>query len=115
MRRFITPRAAGRKYRNLPTEADGIKFDSKKEAGRYLQLKLCVAAGQVRALRLQVPYKLAVNGKHVCTYRADFVYEGKFGARWIEVVEDVKGVRTREYLIKKKLMAAIYGIEIRET
>jgi hypothetical protein len=104
-----------RKYHNEPTEVDGIHFGSKKEASRYEQLKLCQMAGIVRNLKLQVPYKLKVNGLLVCTYKADFVYEDKFGSRWKEIIEDVKGMRTREYIIKRKLMKAIYGIEIRET
>lgn len=103
------------KYRNKRTLLDGILFDSKKEASRYGQLKLGELGGVVRNLRVQVPYKLKVNGQLICTYRADFVYEDKFGRNWKEIVEDVKGVKTRDYVLKRKLMKAIYGIEIRET
>jgi hypothetical protein len=98
------------KFGNHKTVVDGIKFDSKAEATRYSVLKVLQAAGVVADLRLQVPYELAVNGLKVCRYIADFVYtiDGK------EVVEDVKGVRTPEYQLKRKLMLAVFGIEIQE-
>lgn len=99
------------KYRNIKTQIDGITFDSKKEAGRYSDLKLMERAGAIRNLRLQVPYVFTHKGTKICTYRADFVYED--GSR--SVVEDVKGKRTRDYVIKRNLMKAFYGIEILET
>jgi hypothetical protein len=103
------------KYNNVKTEIDGITFDSKKEAAHYLQLQLLLRAGVIRDLRLQVPFVLAVNGVKVCTYRADFVYREKDKSRrWVEVVCDVKGVRTPTYNLKKKLMKAIRGISILE-
>lgn len=103
------------KYRNRKTEVDGILFDSRKEATRYGALKLAERAGMVRDLKLQVPFKLEVNGVLVCTYKADFVYEDKFGSQWKRIVEDCKGYQTPVYRLKKKLMRAIHGIEIRET
>lgn len=99
------------KYRNIKTQIDGITFDSKKEASRYVDLKLLERAGQIRNLRLQVPYIFTHNDTKICTYRADFVYEE--GRR--SIVEDVKGKRTRDYMIKRNLMRAFYGIEILET
>jgi len=98
------------KFGNHKTVVDGITFDSKAEATRYSVLKVLQAAGVVTQLRLQVPYDLAVNGLKVCRYIADFVYtmDGK------EVVEDVKGMRTPEYKLKRKLMLAVFGIEIQE-
>jgi len=98
------------KFGNHKTVVDGITFDSKAEATRYSVLKVLQAAGVVTQLRLQVPYELTVNGLKVCRYIADFVYmmDGK------EVVEDVKGMRTPEYKLKRKLMLAVFGIEIQE-
>jgi hypothetical protein len=62
------------KYRNVKTEVDGIKFDSKKEATRYGQLRLLEKAGLIGNLRLQVQYPLIVHGVKVGSYVADFVY-----------------------------------------
>jgi len=99
------------KYRNSRTFFDGIKFASRKEARVYGWLKLRERQRDISELRLQVPYALQVNGEIICTYRADFVYLDRNGK---EVVADAKGYRTREYLMKRKLMKAIHGIEIRE-
>lgn len=98
------------KYHNRKTVVDGIVFDSKAEASRYGTLKLFSQAGLITDLQLQVPFLIVVNGQKICKYIADFVYteEGR------QVVEDVKGVRTREYVIKRKLMAAVFGITITE-
>lgn len=82
------------------------------EAARYGVLKTCQRNGIISNLRLQVPYELhAANGKTICKYIADFVYteHGK------EVVEDVKGMKTPVYNLKKKWMKAEYGISILET
>lgn len=99
------------KYGAKRTEVDGFVFHSKKEAQRYGQLKMLEQAGQISNLKLQVPYPLKVNGALITTYIADFVYDedGR------EVVEDVKGKRTQEYVIKKKLMQAVLKIAIFET
>jgi len=105
---------SGSKYGNVKTVVDGIIFDSKKEATRYGVLKLMESGGLIRNLRLQVPYKIRVNRVHVCTYRADFVYEEKFHNGWKEIVEDTKGVKTPVYNLKKKLMKAALGIEIQD-
>ncbi len=98
------------KYRAVRTTADGLSFASKKEATRYCQLKLLQTACTISNLRMQVPYKLIVNGVLVCRYISDFEYVEK----GISVVEDAKGYRTREYRLKKKLMLALFGITIRE-
>lgn len=97
------------KYRNVKTVVDGIKFDSKLEAARYGLLFLLKNAGKISDLRLQVPYRLEVNGMLVCKYIADFVYimDGK------EVVEDVKGMIAQHSAIKIKLMKAVHGIDIK--
>lgn len=105
------------KYKSRKTVVDGIEFDSKKEAKRYSELKLLERAGQIQELELQKPFVLIpaqkVNGRVVeraCKYIADFVYKenGK------TVVEDTKGVRTKDYIIKRKLMLLVYNIQIRE-
>lgn len=107
------------KYNNKKVTVNGQVFDSKKEANRYKELLLLEKAGAIKDLRMQVKFTLIpaqrdeATGKVVereCSYKADFVYEedGK------TVVEDVKGFRTKEYIIKRKLMMWRYGIRIRE-
>ncbi|MBZ0158440.1 MAG: DUF1064 domain-containing protein [Alphaproteobacteria bacterium] len=98
------------KFGARKTVVDGIRFDSAREARRYQELCLLEKTGQIQDLALQVPFIIEVGGKKICTYRADFCYTEK-GER---IVEDVKGHRTREYILKKKLTEAIYGIQIRE-
>lgn len=99
------------KYRNKQTQIDNITFASKREAARYQELLLLERAQEILDLRLQVKYPLVVRLHKVGTYIADFVY--KEGGR--EIVEDAKGVKTAVYRLKKKLMRAIYEIDIRET
>lgn len=99
------------KYGNIKVEADGQKFDSKAERGRWMDLRLLETAGSIKELKRQVTYPLDVNGVHICDYRADFVYIGKDGL----VVEDKKGYRTREFLIKVRLMLACHGVTVLET
>ena len=100
------------KYKNVKTTLDGIAFDSKKEGARYGELMWLAKAGAIQDLRLQVPFELIPKqaGERAVRYIADFVYteNGKM------IVEDVKGVRTDVYKIKKKLMLAVHGIRIRE-
>jgi len=113
------------KYGNRKTELDGMLFDSKHEAERWAELKWMERAGMVTDLKRQVPFVLIPaqrdeNGKVVereVKYIADFVYllhDGKSG--WARVVEDAKSeaTRTKEYVIKRKLMLAKYGIRIQE-
>ena len=101
------------KYRAIRTEVDGHVFASKAEARRYQELKLMERAGLIEALRLQPRYPLHVNGRLICTYVADFAYTDLEHGE--AVVEDVKGVRTPVYNLKKKLMKALYQIDITET
>lgn len=101
----------GPKYRNRKTVVDGITFDSKKEANRWGELRLLEQAGQISELRRQVPFELVVGCMKIAKYIADAVYVENGQT----VVEDCKGYRTREYRLKKKLMLACHGIEIRET
>lgn len=98
------------KYRAIRTEVDGIMFASKKEAMRYKELKFMLQEQRISDLVLQPKFPIEVNGKKICNYFADFLYQenGK------QVVEDVKGVKTSIYRVKKKLTEAIYNITIKE-
>lgn len=105
------------KYGAKKVTAQGITFDSKREANRYRELVLLERAGRLSNLQRQVKFELIpsqrINGKVVeraCTYVADFVYfqDGK------QIVEDAKGYKTPEYRIKKKLLLWVHGIQIKE-
>ena len=111
------------KYRNIKTVVDGITFDSKKEAARYGQLKLMEKAGEIAELELQPKFQMVVNGVKLGSYIGDFQYNEYLTPKAkrpkdehdrVSVVEDVKGVKTPVYNLKKKLVKALYGIEIRE-
>ena len=107
------------KYRNKKITIDGITFDSIKEGGRYRVLKLLVKAKEIKNLELQKKFELQpsytnANGKHIraINYLADFYYyDNKLGCY---VVEDVKGFRTKEYLLKKKMFEYKYNAIIKE-
>lgn len=94
------------KYRNVPTVIDGYRLDSKAEAKRYGELRLLEQARQIRGLTVHPRYPLEVNDVLVCTYEADFSYT--MNGNWVPVIEDVKGVKTPAYRIKKKLFEAIH-------
>ena len=119
------------KYGNKKITFDGITFDSRKEYNRYRELLLLEKAGAIQDLQLQVKFELipaqyeiveryGKNGQRLkdgrkciekeCAYIADFVYF----ENGVKVVEDTKGMRTKEYIIKRKLMLYIHGIKIRE-
>lgn len=99
------------KYRNKPTEVDGHRFDSQKEAHRYKVLKVLVASGAIADLELQPRFPLhAYGGTRVGTYVADFRY--RMGQ--VVVVEDVKGMKTQLYKWKKKHFEAEYDQTIIE-
>lgn len=125
--------AGENKYNNTKVKIDGIEFDSIKEADRYSELKILQRSGAISDLKMQVRYNLIPvlraeptevykrgpkkgqykPGKvleNAVYYIADFVYKenGK------EVVEDAKGARTKEYILKRKLMLWVHGIRIRE-
>ena len=94
-------------------------YDSKKEYGRANQLKLLQRAGLISDLREQVSYELIPAHRfedgsleRACRYIADFVYTDN--STGLTVVEDAKGVRTKEYVIKRKLMLYMHGIRIKE-
>ena len=99
------------KYGAVKVVIDGIKFDSKAEGRRYKNLKLLERAGEISELELQPRYDFVINGVKCGFYKADFRYieKGKL------IVEDVKGMKTPVYNLKKKLVKAIHGIEIYET
>lgn len=110
----LRPEEKKRKYRNQPVTVEGLRFDSKKEARRWIELSAIAKLGGIKNLRRQVRWDLVVNGIKVSHYTADFVYETLDGAI---VVEDTKSEATaqdRSYAIRKRLMAALYGIQIRE-
>ena len=112
-----------RKYRNIPVEVDGIRFDSRKEARRWSELKLLERAGEVTHLERQVRFACRVDGHLICHWVADFVFfdtrrEGPDGQVGCRVVEDVKSPITRKnpvYRIKKKLVEALFNVVITET
>ena len=125
------PTGGGRKYHNKPTErvtASGavLRFDSQKEARRYDELAALERAGKIRDLRMQVDFTLQEaytdgEGRRVraIRYRADFTYwryDDPPGG-WVRfVVEDVKSraTRTKEYVMKRKLMKERFNIDIQE-
>lgn len=100
------------KYHSIRVEQDGYVFDSKAEAARYSELKLLERACAIERLEVHPKFPLDVNGERVGTYIGDFRYT-KLPEHQV-VVEDVKGVRTAVYRLKKKLMKAIHGIGIAE-
>lgn len=131
----------GNKYKARKTIVDGLTFDSSKEAERYLDLKEQAEKGQIRALKLQVPYELIPNQyipidevykkgpkkgqkklklqERSVSYIADFVYEKKNeDGTYEEIVEDVKGYKKGAaysiFKIKKKMMLDRYGIIVSE-
>lgn len=121
-----------RKYGNKKITVDGVTFDSKKEYARFWDLDMLEKAGEITDLRRQVPFVLIPaqyetyaryskkTGKRLkdgrrmiereCTYFADFVYI----QNGVQVVEDTKGMRTKDYIIKRKLMLHVHGIKIHE-
>jgi len=101
------------KYGNTKTTVDGIKFDSKLEAMRYGELKIMLRAGLITDLELQKVFVVIDKqvGERATKYLADFTYRDEQG---LTVVEDCKGVKTPEYVIKRKLMLKEFGLKIRE-
>lgn|SRR5574341_659965 len=105
----------GTKYRNRPLRCRGGQMhQSTLEAKWCDDLNVLQAGGRIRELEAhpQPRYRLDVNGVHICDYVPDF--------RWTDCdtgavcVADAKGIRTREYELKKRLMLAVHGIEIQE-
>lgn len=108
-----------RKYGNRKTVIDGHTFDSKREATRYGVLKLLERTGTITDLELQPRFELIPKQRRddgrperACEYVADFRYtDTRIGQT---VIEDAKGMRTRDYIVKRKLMLQVHGISVRE-
>ena len=112
------------KYGNRKAMRGSICFDSQKEAARFDELVLLSKAGEIRDLKLQPEFTIqeaftTPDGEKVraVRYRADFSYrrpikEGP-DTRWETIVEDVKGFRTKEYELKRKLMLRL-GVKVIE-
>jgi hypothetical protein len=105
------------KYGAKKVTVNGITFDSQKEYRRFRELSLLERVGKITELQMQVKFELIpsqrIDGKVVeraCQYVADFVYteNGK------KVVEDTKGFKTKDYIIKRKLMLWVHGIQVKE-
>jgi hypothetical protein len=105
------------KYKAKKVTVSGITFDSQREYRRFRELSLLERAGKITDLQRQVKFELIpsqrIDGKVVeraCQYVADFVYieNGK------KVVEDTKGFKTKDYIIKRKLMLWVHGIQVKE-
>lgn len=119
------------KYHSRKVTVDGVTYDSVKEYRRFKELSLLERAGTIQNLQRQVKYVLIPaqraftneidkkgnfkKGKLLereCSYIADFVYVDMQTGRL--TVEDTKGFRTKDYIIKRKLMLWVYGIQVRE-
>ena len=121
------------KYGNKKITVDGKTFDSRREYKRFTELQLLERADEISNLRCQEPFVLIpaqyeeyerygknghrlTNGRRCaereCTYVADFVYIDNATGK--KVVEDTKGMRTKDYIIKRKLMLYVHGIKIKE-
>lgn len=98
------------KYNASRVAIDGVTFHSKKEGRRYKELLILQKAGVISDLVLQPKFPFVMGNKKMFTYIADFMYkcQGK------EVIEDVKGVRTDVYRLKKKIIEQQFKVEIRE-
>ena len=130
MNRSYFRRSRKNKYNARAVSYDGMKFDSQKEVLRYKELSLLMSQGIISDLQRQVKYILipaqrqpstigprggVKPGKLLeaeCSYMADFVYT--LTETGEQVVEDTKGFRTKDYVIKRKLMLFVYGIQIKE-
>lgn len=106
------------KYNNTKVEYKGIKFDSIKEMKHYQLLEYLQKIGEIKELKLQVPYELIpkykINNKTVrkTTYIADFTYITTKDDK-LHIV-DTKGFKTDVYRLKKKLFEYKYGVEVEE-
>ena len=99
------------KYGAQAVVIDGIRFASKKEGKRYAELKLLAKAGEIKRLEVQPRFTFKIGGQLMFTYIGDFKYLTRRG---IPMVEDVKGVRTPVYRLKRKIIQATYNIVIVE-
>lgn len=95
------------KYKAKKTSVDGHSFDSQKESNYYTELKLRLRAGEIRGFCIQPTFILAPNLK----YKADFIVFNNDGTS--EII-DVKGMKTKEYIIKKKVFEDKFNLKIKE-
>jgi hypothetical protein len=101
------------KYHARRITIDGESFDSQMEYSRFRMLQLQERAGDIRNLKRQPRYDLVVNGVNCGYYKADYEYD--LVTTGEHIVEDCKGFKTPVYNLKKKLIKALYGIEILES
>lgn len=118
------------KFKNKWVKQDDVSFASEGELARWNFLRMMQAEGKIINLRRQIRFKLEINGILICTYIADHgyfivdeskpvitdpVYGYELGSHILqpEIIEDFKGMETPEFKLKKKLMLAIHGIEIK--
>ena len=105
------------KYYSTKIKTDDGTFDSKREYARWCELKMLQKKKLITNLQRQIPYVLIPSQKYdggverPVKYLADFQYYDKYGKL---VVEDAKGIRTKDYVIKRKLMLKVFGIHIQE-
>ena len=107
------------KYKSVRTTVGGITFDSKSEARRYSELRLLEREGQISDLELQPSFILAPSVrfhdakrlKPALKYIADFEYMEK----GVKIIEDVKGMQTPAFKIKRHLLKTIHNIDVRLT
>lgn len=125
-KRGLTYSAAGKqkknKYGNQKIVIDGVERDSLAESNRLEQLKILQRVGAIQNLQYQVKYELIPKqqgenrNERAVTYIADYVYDVVMPDGSLrQVVEDCKGHKTKDYIIKRKLMLYIHGISIKET
>jgi hypothetical protein len=106
------------KFGNKKVVVDGVTFDSEGEYSHYCKLKLLERTGQIRNLKHHVSFEL-IPSQIICgkrergsSYEADFVYEKS--PDWKTVIEDYKGYRTDEYILKRKMMKYLLKLEVVE-
>jgi hypothetical protein len=103
------------RIRSEPTEIDGVRFASKREASRYADLKLQQAAGLISHLELQPQFPLTVtNPQGVAVTIGRYIADFRYRRDGQTIVEDAKGFRTEIYRLKSKWVEALYGIEVVE-
>ena len=93
------------KFKAVPTVSDGIRFDSKKEARYYDELKLRMIGGEIVFFLRQVPFHLPGGVRYVVDFQ-------EFHADGTVHFVDVKGMETAEFKMKKKIVEATYPITI---
>jgi hypothetical protein len=102
------PDAKPNKYHNHPTTVDGIRFDSKKEARYYEQLKIRQQLGEVDYFLMQVPLRLPGGSKYVVDFQVFFA-DPSIPPEYV----DVKGRETPVFRLKKREVEHLYPIRIR--